>query len=70
MNTKREVYFSLKDAGLRNDVRLLGTLVGEVIEEQGGENLFHQVESARVAAIHRRESDPDADTQLSNRSAF
>ncbi|MBT5830623.1 MAG: phosphoenolpyruvate carboxylase [Candidatus Latescibacteria bacterium] len=64
MNNKREVYFSLKDAGLRNDVRLLGSLVGEVIEEQGGESLFYQVESARVAAIHRRESDPDADTQL------
>lgn len=64
MNTKREVYFSLKDAGLRNDVRLLGSLVGEVIEEQGGESLFHQVESARVAAIHRRESEPGANTEL------
>lgn len=62
---RREIYFPLKDAGLRNDVRLLGTLVGEVIEEQGGEGLFHQVESARVAAIHRRESDPDTDTDLS-----
>ncbi|MGA1200049.1 MAG: phosphoenolpyruvate carboxylase, partial [Candidatus Latescibacterota bacterium] len=62
---KREIYFPLKDAGLRNDVRLLGTLVGEVLEEQGGETLFNQVESARVAAIHRRESDPDSDTHLS-----
>ena len=62
---KREIYFPLKDAGLRNDVRLLGTLVGEVLEEQGGETLFHQVESARVAAIQRRESEHDADTDLS-----
>ncbi|MFT5366305.1 MAG: phosphoenolpyruvate carboxylase [Candidatus Latescibacterota bacterium] len=61
---RREIYFSLKDAGLRNDVRLLGTLVGEVIEEQGGESLFHQVESARIAAIHRRETEPDTDTHL------
>lgn len=61
---KREIYFPLKDAGLRNDVRLLGTLVGEVIEEQGGEVLFHLVESARIAAIHRRESEPDADLSV------
>lgn len=62
---RREIYFPLKDAGLRNDVRLLGALVGEVLEEQGGESLFNQVESARVAAIHRRESEHESDTNLS-----
>ena len=62
---RREVFFPLRDAGLRNDVRLLGTLVGEVLEEQGGERLFHLVESVRVAAIQRREGEPGAGTALS-----
>ena len=61
---RREIHFPLKDAGLRNDVRLLGSLVGEVIEEQGGDILFHQVESARMSAIRRREAEPGTDNPL------
>ena len=39
---------------LRDDVRLLGELVGEVLREQGGEALFEAVEHVRTAAIQLR----------------
>ncbi|MEQ9401594.1 MAG: phosphoenolpyruvate carboxylase [Longimicrobiales bacterium] len=51
----REVLFPPKDEALRQDVRLLGDLVGSVVREQGGEPLFDCVERARHAAIRRRE---------------
>ena len=53
----REIRFAEKDAALRDDVRMLGALVGDVIREQGGEALFQAVETARVAAIRRREGE-------------
>ncbi len=61
---RREVNFAEKDAALRDDVRTLGALVGDVIREQGGDVLFHSVEKARVAAIRRREGDRKADAEL------
>ena len=39
---------------LRDDVRLLGQLVGEVLREQGGEELFEAVEHIRTEAINLR----------------
>src|SRR5881396_1232801 len=54
-SARREIRFSEKDAALRDDVHTLGALVGEVIREQGGETLFQRVETARIAAIRRRE---------------
>ncbi len=47
--------FPPKDEPLRDDVRTLGDLVGRVIREQGGDDLFAAVEAARKAAIARRE---------------
>ena len=45
---------------LRDDVRLLGELVGEVLCEQSGMSLFRAVEYVRTAAIDLRSSDrPD-----------
>ena len=41
---------------LRDDVRLLGELVGEVLREQGGPGLFEDVEHVRQAAIKLRSS--------------
>lgn len=61
---RHEVHFAEKDAALRDDVRTLGALVGEVIREQGGDALFRQVEAARVAAIRRREGVPAAEREL------
>src|SRR6202521_2391773 len=42
---------------LRDDVRLLGELVGEVLREQGGHDLFEGVEHIRQAAIRLRSTD-------------
>src|SRR3954447_8107431 len=39
---------------LRDDVRLLGELVGDVLREQGGAELFEAVEHVRLAAIELR----------------
>ncbi|HVH09217.1 MAG TPA: phosphoenolpyruvate carboxylase, partial [Gemmatimonadales bacterium] len=66
--SRREVRFSDKDAALRDDVRTLGALVGEVIREQGGEALFQRVELARLAAIRRREAEREgtAEAELEN----
>ena len=41
---------------LRDDVRLLGELVGDVLREQGGPELFEDVEHVRQAAIGLRSS--------------
>jgi len=60
----REIHFSDKDAALRDDVRTLGALVGDVIREQGGEALFQRVEAARVAAIRRREGESQGEAEL------
>src|SRR6516225_2255738 len=46
----------LKEAPLRRDVRSLGTLLGEVIREQAGEDLYAKVEELRQAAIRRRDA--------------
>ena len=51
----RDIDFPPKDEPLRNDVHALGDLVGQVIREQGGNQLFECVEASRHAAIRRRE---------------
>ena len=48
---RREVEFAPKDAQLRDDVRTLGALVGDVLREQCGEAFFQLVERVRHAAI-------------------
>jgi len=48
---RREVEFAPKDAQLRDDVRTLGALVGDVIREQCGDAFFQLVERARHAGI-------------------
>ncbi len=58
----------LKQAPLRRDVRSLGTLLGEVLREQAGPELFDAVENLRRTAIARREADgtdqAEANSQL------
>lgn len=54
---RADICFPSKDAELREDVHMLGVLVGEVIREQGGDALFEVVESDRRAAIARRDGD-------------
>ncbi len=55
MPSLRPVDFEPKDLPLREDVSLLGGLVGDVLREQGGDELFEAVESARLRAIECRE---------------
>jgi phosphoenolpyruvate carboxylase len=45
---------------LRDDVRLLGDLVGQILREQAGERLFALVEHVRTTAIAFRSQPPDA----------
>jgi phosphoenolpyruvate carboxylase len=47
----------IKEAPLRRDVRSLGMLLGQVLREQAGDQLFEEVEELRQIAIHRREAD-------------
>jgi phosphoenolpyruvate carboxylase len=47
----------LKEAPLRRDVRSLGTLLGEVLREQAGEELFEHVEALRQGTIRRRDAE-------------
>ncbi len=45
-----------KEAPLRRDVRSLGVLLGRVLREQAGEELYGKVEELRQSAIRRREA--------------
>ena len=54
---RQSIQFPAKDLGLREDVHALGTLIGEILRDQGGEELFNLVEEDRLAAISRRDGD-------------
>jgi phosphoenolpyruvate carboxylase len=53
---KRHVEFDEVDFPLRDDVRRLGQLIGEVLQEQEGSALYTLLESTRKQAIARREA--------------
>lgn len=57
---REDIEFAPKDVGLRDDVSMLGALVGDMLREQGGAALFDRVESVRQAAIRRRTGDARA----------
>ncbi|MDQ3206822.1 MAG: phosphoenolpyruvate carboxylase, partial [Pseudomonadota bacterium] len=52
----RTVEFAATDALLRDDVKNLGALVGEILAEQRGPEFLADVERLRRAAIRRREA--------------
>jgi phosphoenolpyruvate carboxylase len=57
----------LKTLPLRRDVRSLGHILGQVIREQAGVDLFDKVESLRRLAIaHREGTDPADDSGAAN----
>lgn len=66
--SRADICFPPKDAELREDVHMLGALVGEVIREQGGEALFAAVEADRKAAIARRDGDAQGARLLAQRT--
>ncbi|TFV91672.1 phosphoenolpyruvate carboxylase [Oxalobacteraceae bacterium OM1] len=54
-----------KDAPLKEDIRLLGRLLGNVLREQEGDAVYEVVETIRQTSVRfRRESDPQAGTEL------
>jgi len=54
-----------KDAPLKEDIRLLGRLLGDVLREQEGDAVFDVVETIRQTAVRfRREADPVAGDAL------
>jgi phosphoenolpyruvate carboxylase len=61
---RKGIFFPLKDAALRDDVHALGQLVGEVLQDQCGPEVFDAVEGDRQAAIGRRQGDPEESVQL------
>jgi phosphoenolpyruvate carboxylase len=59
----------LKEAPLRRDVRSLGMLLGEVLREQVGDELFSEVESLRQGTIGRRDAEASGDHSEAARNA-
>ncbi len=55
MSKLRHIDLPEKDAPLRADVSLLGSLVGDVLVDQHGDDLLERVETVRKAAIRQRE---------------
>lgn len=59
------------DQRLRDDVRLLGTLLGQTLKKQHGERLFDTVEQVRTLAKRARQGDiDDADALYARLSAM
>ena len=52
-----DIQFPAKHSALRDDVHVLGVLIGDVLKEQGGDALFDLVEEDRRLSIRRRAGD-------------
>jgi phosphoenolpyruvate carboxylase len=61
---RADIHFPPRHEPLRDDVHALGALVGEILREQGGEELFELVELDRVASIRGRGGDSKARAEL------
>ena len=60
-----EAKSSDQDAPLKEDIRLLGRLLGDVLRDQEGEQVFDVIETIRQTAVRfRRESNAQAGTEL------
>src|ERR1700740_2598047 len=46
---------------MREDIRLLGAILGDTVREQNGDEVFDLVERARVASFRVRRSEIDRD---------
>ncbi len=63
---RQDITFETKDQPLRDDVRILGTLVGDLLRDQGGAELFDLVENARLRSIRRRENNEKPGEELAD----
>lgn len=68
MRLREQLDFASSDALLRDDVRRLGTMVGDMLAEQASPALLDLVEAVRRAAISRRENGAPV-TELAERLA-
>jgi phosphoenolpyruvate carboxylase len=59
-----DIQFPARHSALRDDVHVLGSLVGDVLKEQGGDVLFDLVEKDRRLSIRRRAGDKEAAAEL------
>ena len=59
-----DIHFPPKHEPLRDDVHALGAMLGEILREQGGAQLFELVELDRVAAIRGRGGSREARVEL------
>ena len=59
------MHASTKEQALRDDIRLLGRLLGDVIRTQEGAEVFELIEQIRKLSVaYRRDADADADRAL------
>jgi phosphoenolpyruvate carboxylase len=65
---RQSIQFPVKDAALREDVHDLGSLIGDTLRDQGGEEFFKMVEGDRLAAISRREGGAAGESNLQRRT--
>ena len=56
MNAPRQLEFAPPDLPLRDDVRRLGALVGDMLAEQVSPAFLEEVERVRTTAIARRQN--------------
>ncbi|MGB5411304.1 MAG: phosphoenolpyruvate carboxylase [Woeseiaceae bacterium] len=61
---RQDIMFEDKDQALRDDVRTLGAMVGELISEQCGIEMLELVENARLRSIRRREGNEKMGEEL------
>ena len=66
---RQDIHFPPSQVALRDDVHAVGGLVGEVLRDQGGDELFSLVEGDRVAAIRRHGGDEAGAAELAFRTA-
>jgi len=58
---REEIDFPAEHEALRQDVGVLGSMVGDLLREQSGERLFMRVEQARNLAISRRSGEVESE---------
>lgn len=54
------------DAPLREDVRLLGNLLGETLKQHAGQDLFNQIEQIRALAKGARDGQAETEKNLNS----
>jgi phosphoenolpyruvate carboxylase len=59
-----DIHFPPRHSPLREDIHALGEVVGDVLREQGGSELYGLAEQDRQTAIRRRDGAADAQAEL------